>query len=90
MENPFESIDKRLTAIETELNLNADKREPKKVSYLTRQQTATLLHITLPTLHFYTLKGILKGSKIGNRVLYLETDVMAAIKEIPTWKFRRD
>jgi excisionase family DNA binding protein len=64
---------------------------PKENSphYLSRQEVATLLKISLPTLNEYTRTGIIKGSRIGSRVLYSEEDIKNAIKEIPTYKYRR-
>ena len=57
--------------------------------YLSRQEVATLLKISLPTLNEYTKTGIIKGSRIGSRVLYDEADIREAIKDIPTLKYRR-
>lgn len=43
--------------------------------FLTRIETAKKLIISLPTLHSYTQKGILKSYKIGVRVLYKKSEV---------------
>jgi excisionase family DNA binding protein len=90
MSNPFELIEQKLTAIEVLVrSLKDEKPEPKRVSYLTREETAELLKITLPTIDKYTREGIIKGSKIGSRVLYLESEIMESVKEIPVLKYRR-
>jgi excisionase family DNA binding protein len=57
--------------------------------YRSRQEVANLLKISLPTLNEYTRTGIIKGSRIGSRVLYSEEDIKNAIKEIPNLKYRR-
>ena len=57
--------------------------------YLTRQEVTKLLKITLPTLHEYTRAGIIKGSRIGSRILYLEENVLNSVKEIPLQKYKR-
>lgn len=57
--------------------------------YLSRQEVADLLKISLPTLNEYTRTGIIKGSRIGTRVLYADADVKEAVKAIPTLKYRR-
>ena len=62
------------------------KQEPR---YRTRQEVCELLHITLPTLNKYTKRGILSGRHFGKRVLYSEEDVLAAVKEIPSLKYKR-
>ena len=58
--------------------------------YLTREETADLLKITLPTLHSHTIKGILKAYRLSGRVLYKHSEIEAALKPIPTSKYRRN
>lgn len=90
MSNPFEAIEQKLTNIENLLlNLREEKPEVPKTSYLTRIQAAELLHLTLPTLNQYTKAGIIKGFRIGSRVLYDETSIKEAVKAMPTLKYRR-
>jgi len=57
--------------------------------FLSRNEVATLLKISLPTLNQYTRTGIIKGSRIGSRVLYDEAQVRESVKDIPTLKYRR-
>jgi len=59
-------------------------------NYLTRVEVSKLLKISLPTLNEYTRKGIIKGSRIGSRILYLESDIASAVREIPSIRYRRD
>lgn len=73
--------------IREELALLSSKETAPK--FLSRPEVAKLLKISLPTLNEYTRTGIIKGSRIGSRVLYVDTDVMAAVKEIPTQKYKR-
>lgn len=75
------------TLIREELSLLTPKESTSK--FLTRQEAANLLKISLPTLNEYTRSGIIKGSRIGTRVLYAEADVDEAVKAIPTLKYRR-
>lgn len=91
MSNPFEIIEQKLTSIETlVLSLKNEKPEIKaKVNYLTRQEVAELLKISLPTVDLYSRKGILKGRRIGSRILYLESDLMELVREIPILKYQR-
>lgn|SRR5574344_757363 len=46
---------------------------------ITRQETANKLHITLKTLDTWDKLGVVKGCKIGNRVLYNSEEVMKAV-----------
>jgi hypothetical protein len=66
--------------------LNA--KEPNQ-RFLSRNEVATLLKISLPTLNEYTRTGIIKGSRIGSRVLYDEAQIRESVKGIPTVKYRR-
>lgn len=91
MTNPFETIEKKLDTLqELILTLKGeDTPQPNQTKYLTRIQAAELLHLTLPTLHVYTQAGIIRGHKVGRRVLYSEEDLKAAVQAIPTLKYSR-
>ncbi len=68
---------------------NFNRTESSVNSFLTRQQAANLLSISLPTLHSYTQLGIIQAVRIGTRVLYRETDLKNAPQEITAQKTRR-
>ncbi len=50
----------------------------------TRKETAARLNITLATLHEYTKSGKIAAHRIGNRVLYKQCDIQAALSKIKT------
>lgn len=56
---------------------------------LTRQETAKLLKISLPTLDSWTNAGLIKAKRVGTRVRYVYSDVEAAIKDLPNIKYSR-
>jgi len=60
--------------------LNAQQPVEIKPDFISRQEVANLLKITLPTLHDWTKLGWLQSYKIGNRVLYKLHEVMEAVK----------
>jgi hypothetical protein len=62
------------------------KGEPK---YMTRKEVAAFLKISLPTLHNYTKAGIVKGFRIGTRVLYKMEDIEQTMKSIEISRYRR-
>lgn len=64
--------------------------EPPKgnTEYITRQQTADLLGISLPTLNEYTKKGIVVGYRLGTRVRYIKAEVEASLKQIQSSKYK--
>ena len=51
---------------------------------LSRDQAAQLLAITLPTLREYTHKGLVNGYRIGTRVRYKRSEVIASLQRIRT------
>ena len=85
MSNPFEILEQRLDTIEELLlSLKGAKFEQQNnIVYLTRLQAAERLHITLPTLNYYTKNGLIQGSRVGTRILYTEDAVNEAVKSIP-------
>jgi hypothetical protein len=84
-----ELFEKIRTTVRDELIIQKSHPVVVDKKYLTRKETATRLRITLPTLNTYTKIGYLKGARFGYRVLYLEEDVQAAIKDIPIRKYGR-
>lgn len=89
--NPFEALETKLEDIDSKLELIL-QRDARPITptqrFSTRPQTAERLRITLPTLHLYTKMGLIDGSRIGNRVLYSEEAIQAAVKSIPTLRRR--
>jgi excisionase family DNA binding protein len=57
--------------------------------YLSRKEVAKLLKITLPTLHDWTKCGYLRAYKMGTRVLYKESEVIATLEKVPSFKHRK-
>lgn len=49
---------------------------------LTREETANLLSISLPTLWNWTKKGILNSYGIGGRIYYRKDEVMNSLIKI--------
>jgi excisionase family DNA binding protein len=70
-------------AVSEEFNKRGIKEE-KAYEYLTRQEVAKKLGVTLPTLWDWTKKGKIQGAHIGSRVRYRASDVEAALKNMTT------
>lgn len=62
------------------------KKEPK---YYTRQETADLLRVTLPTLARLTKDGLIACKRVGTRVLYEAHSIDEAVKQQVVFKYRR-
>lgn len=89
MSNPFEEINTKLTSIENRLIDLSLPKEDVDLKYLSREEVCTILKVSMPTLNTYTKKGIIKGSKIGTRMLYLEADIKSALQDATSFKYRR-
>ena len=86
MNNPFELIDARLSSIEDVL-LNI-KHQPKEVEpsktpeqFLTIQEAAQLLHLTVPTLYSKVSRRELPVMKRGKRLYFSKSELIDYIKE---------
>ena len=72
----------RLDSIERALDTITKALTPQPAGgkeYITRKEVAALLQITLPTVHDWTKKGVLRAYKIGKRVYYKPAEVTAAM-----------
>ncbi|KAA6306428.1 hypothetical protein EZS27_041915 [termite gut metagenome] len=69
-------------------NLNSQQSVQEPI-LLTRQETAKLLGVTLPTLHEWTKNGTIQGVCIGTRVRYRMPDIESALKNINNAKVKR-
>jgi excisionase family DNA binding protein len=69
------SIGKKSSAINLELH------EKKEDAYLTRQQAADFLQMSLPTLHQYTKDGLINSFRIGSKIRYKKSDIEKAMQE---------
>jgi len=77
-----EIIDKKLS------NSNASGKENQNV-YLSRNDVAKLLKVTLPTISDWTKQGFLQSYKIGNRVLFKYSDIEIALSKLSSFKNKR-
>jgi excisionase family DNA binding protein len=74
------------TCIREELHSIEPHKEETERLY-SRNEACTILKISLPTLSRYVGLGIIKGHRVGNRILISSEDITKALKDIPT---RRD
>jgi len=59
-----------------------DSSKPQQEKFLTRQEAADLLRISLPTLTDYVKRGIITANRISNRVLFKRSDIDQSLKQI--------
>jgi len=78
-----EELQRRFDNLENQLKDIQDNFEPKSPSeYLTRQQTADLLHVDLSTIWNWCKKKKLQPLGIGGRLLFRREDIDNAIIEL--------
>ncbi|MBD1263186.1 helix-turn-helix domain-containing protein [Maribacter polysiphoniae] len=70
----LDGVEQKINAFEERLT----SKEPPE--FLNRNQVANYLGISLPTVHDWSKKGILKPYKIGNRVRYRREDIIATLE----------
>jgi len=68
-------------AIHKEISCLSHIVEAKK-TILTRQETAKMLDISLPTLHDYTKRNLIKAFRLGSKVRYRLSDIEEALIQI--------
>ncbi len=69
---------RELNPLQSQMKINSAIDAEK---YLTRKEVASYLQISLPTLHEYSKKEILKSYRIGSKVRYKASEVETALKE---------
>ena len=75
--------------IREEMQKIATPPPPPKTEFITRNQTAQILGVSLPTLNDWTKRGLIIGYRIGTRVRYKKAEILEAVKQIQTLKYRR-
>lgn len=91
MENPFETIDHRLSNLENLLLEFINKPIEKKISEnLTVKETAEVLKVSTQSIHNYIKKGYLPATKVGRVLLVKRTDLNSAMVETKSLKYKRN
>jgi phage antirepressor YoqD-like protein len=83
----FNFLLKRIDEIEAAIN-NKPTQQPTASApadtLRTRTETAKILRVTLATLNDYTKTGKIVANRIGNRVLYKDSDIQNALSKVKT------
>jgi excisionase family DNA binding protein len=81
------TIAKTVEQILDKRQFNAPEQDREEL--ITREETAHLLRVTLPTLHNWTKQGLIPHYKISSRVRYKRGEVMNLFQSGNVKKFRR-
>ena len=61
---------------------------PDPDELVTRRKAAQYLGLSLPTLHDYTVRGIVTAYRVGSRVRYRKGDLLNCLLKVQTVKHR--
>lgn len=83
-----ESVNDATQNLVHELNRQKESVESNNVAdgFLTRNQVAELLNISVVTLFRYQKEGLIPYRRVGRRILFSKTEVLEAIKITPKKK----
>jgi hypothetical protein len=86
----FEDLKATIREVMMECNTNLKPAPENRL--MTRKEACAFLHCGPTKLSNCTRDGVIQGRRIGKRVLYLESDLRAALSEMPNrqkWKKAR-
>ena len=67
-------------AIKESLVLREQPKTEKSNDFITRQETASILKISLVTLHHWTKRGLIDSYKISTRVRFKRSEVLRLVE----------
>jgi excisionase family DNA binding protein len=90
MNNPFETINERLSNIESLLiDIKHKPREEEKSENLTVKETAEVLKVSTQSVHNYIKKGFIPAKKTGRILLIKRADLNNSLQEVKSLKYKR-
>lgn len=77
------SLQEMFTRLENQLTEIKENYQPKEpTQWLTRYEVAELFKITLPTVHAWANKGLIKCYKIANKTRFKRSEIETALTAI--------
>lgn len=74
--SPDELTEKILNGVKIQMEqFKKDIEAPEKNEFMTRQETADFLKVSLFTIHLWVKKGIIKNLKMGNRTYFERKEI---------------
>ena len=81
LEELAEAVSEKLMT-KIKLHMNQAEESKDHDTYLTREEAAQYLSISLGTLWSWTKKGLFKSRRLGNKIYYLKADLKNAVQII--------
>jgi excisionase family DNA binding protein len=91
MNNPFETIDARLSNIENlllDLKHSNKENQPESDQLLTIQQAGELIKLSVPTLYGYVSRNEIPFSKKGKRLYFSKQELRGCVKPLVKKKLK--
>ncbi len=90
MSNPFETINERLSNIESLLlELKHKPVKEEKDENLTVKETADLLKVSEQSIHNYIKRGYITAKKVGRILLIKRSEIDQSLQEVKSLKYKR-
>jgi excisionase family DNA binding protein len=70
-------------------NKTEQRTLPLESNYLTRKQTASLLGVSLVTLHKWSIEGVIPSYRISSRIRYKQNEIEEALLQVKSLKYNR-
>lgn len=77
-----EDLIDRIARRTAEIIFESKEKESESTNLLTRKEAASLLAISMATLHRWTQQGDLKSYSIGNRIYYKKNEVIESLTSL--------
>jgi excisionase family DNA binding protein len=61
---------------------DALQEQTQQSRYLTRKEVCAAFHFSIPTLCRYVKTGVIKGHRIGNRILFDESELKKSLRDL--------
>lgn len=75
--------------IKSELKNHVPATPFLETKFISRKTTASLLRISLGTLNDYCKRGIIPTYRIGSKVLFIESQVIASVSQVKAVKHKK-
>lgn len=85
----FKNVISETVRVELERLNKLTTTPPDETEYITRQECARILGVSLVTLNDWTKRGVIVGYRIATRIRYKRAEILSSVHQVQTLKYRR-
>ncbi|MGY6649530.1 helix-turn-helix domain-containing protein [Wenyingzhuangia sp. IMCC45574] len=90
MSNPFEHIYKELFKLNEKFDLVLNQAENERKNKLfTVEEASEFFRVDVQTTRAYIKKGLIKGQKVGRKILIPYSEIFDSMDEVKSLKYKR-